>query len=72
MSTIFWIAVLTLAAIWAYKNRKTVKGWFKKDATVDKPAAGDSTASTGAPTPTSGATTPPSNAPPGCVTPMQP
>jgi hypothetical protein len=63
MSTLFWIAVFALVGFWAYKNRKTVKGWFKKS-TADKPAAGDSTASSGAPTSTSGTTTPPSNAPP--------
>lgn len=55
MSAIFWIAIFVLAAFWAYKNKETVKGWFKKEKVAPKTDAADSCNT---------APKPPSNAPP--------
>lgn len=55
MSAIFWIAIFVLAVFWAYKNKETVKGWFKKEKVVPKKDAADSCNT---------APKPPSNAPP--------
>lgn len=55
MSVIFWAAIFVLVALWAYKNKETVKGWFKKEKAAPKSTS--SATSDCAPKP-------PSNAPP--------